>query len=84
MPSPAVTVSPETVTTMLRGVIDPELGSDVVELGGLLERQRGRSHDLDLSGGAIRHGDVEQARDEDLVAGHALVQPGLPVHARVW
>lgn len=33
MPSPAVTVSPETVTTMLRGVIDPELGSDVVELG---------------------------------------------------
>jgi ATP-binding protein involved in chromosome partitioning len=33
VPSPAVTVSPETVTTMLRGVIDPELGSDVVELG---------------------------------------------------
>jgi ATP-binding protein involved in chromosome partitioning len=33
MSSPAVTVSPETVTTMLRGVIDPELGSDVVELG---------------------------------------------------
>lgn len=33
MPRPAVTVSPETVTTMLRGVIDPELGSDVVELG---------------------------------------------------
>ncbi len=33
MPQPAVTVSPETVTTMLRGVIDPELGSDVVELG---------------------------------------------------
>lgn len=33
MPQPAVAVSPETVTTMLRGVIDPELGSDVVELG---------------------------------------------------
>jgi ATP-binding protein involved in chromosome partitioning len=33
MPSSAVAVSPETVTTMLRGVIDPELGSDVVELG---------------------------------------------------
>jgi ATP-binding protein involved in chromosome partitioning len=33
MTSSAVTVSPETVTTMLRGVIDPELGSDVVELG---------------------------------------------------
>ena len=33
MSSPAVAVSPETVTTMLRGVIDPELGSDVVELG---------------------------------------------------
>ena len=33
MPQPAVAVSPETVTTMLRGVIDPELGSDIVELG---------------------------------------------------
>jgi len=33
MPAPAVAVSPETVTTMLRGVIDPELGSDIVELG---------------------------------------------------
>jgi len=33
VPQPAVAVSPETVTTMLRGVIDPELGSDIVELG---------------------------------------------------
>jgi ATP-binding protein involved in chromosome partitioning len=33
MPTPAVAVSGETVTTMLRGVIDPELGSDIVELG---------------------------------------------------
>jgi len=33
MPSPAVAVSSETVTAMLRGVIDPELGSDIVELG---------------------------------------------------
>ena len=33
MASPAVAVSPETVTSMLRGVIDPELGSDIVELG---------------------------------------------------
>jgi len=33
MPPPAVAVSPDTVTTMLRGVIDPELGSDIVELG---------------------------------------------------
>jgi ATP-binding protein involved in chromosome partitioning len=33
MATPAVAVSPETVTTMLRGVIDPELGSDIVELG---------------------------------------------------
>jgi ATP-binding protein involved in chromosome partitioning len=33
MPHPAVVVSPETVTSMLRGVIDPELGSDIVELG---------------------------------------------------
>jgi len=33
MAEPAVAVSPETVTAMLRGVIDPELGSDIVELG---------------------------------------------------
>jgi len=33
MATPAVAVSPETVTAMLRGVIDPELGSDIVELG---------------------------------------------------
>jgi len=33
MPTPAVAVSEETVTSMLRGVIDPELGSDIVELG---------------------------------------------------
>lgn len=33
MATPAVAVSPDTVTAMLRGVIDPELGSDIVELG---------------------------------------------------
>ncbi|HEU5082068.1 MAG TPA: Mrp/NBP35 family ATP-binding protein [Acidimicrobiales bacterium] len=33
MSDPAVAVTPENVTAMLRGVIDPELGSDIVELG---------------------------------------------------
>ncbi len=33
MSDPAIAVTPENVTAMLRGVIDPELGSDIVELG---------------------------------------------------
>lgn len=33
MSDPAVAVTPDNVTAMLRGVIDPELGSDIVELG---------------------------------------------------